>query len=74
MTIGEQFRAIRLQRGLSAMQVAKKADMKYDHYLDIERNRRPYPRQATIDRIAEALEVKVEVVVTDNSERIPFYP
>lgn len=69
MTLGEQFRVIRQQRGLSMRQVALTAHLKPEHYEQIEKGQRPYPRQATLDKICDALgcQVVVSVVELDKS-------
>jgi len=68
MTLGEQFRMIRQQHGLSMRQVALTAHLKPEHYEQIEKNQRPYPRQATIDKICNALGCRVVVSVVRNEE------
>jgi len=41
--------------------VAALAGIKHQHLYDIENGHRPYPRQATVAKIAEVLKVKVVV-------------
>ena len=59
--LGERVRAARLARGWTQQQLARRAGLSQGGVSQIERGRRPTPHRRTLARLAEALDLDLDL-------------
>lgn len=64
MTLGDRIRQLREARGLTRLQLGERAELHESHIGLLERNERPNARHETMQKLADALGVSVEYLLT----------
>ncbi len=70
--VGKRIRHIRRQKGLSQASLADKVGLSQASICQIEQGDRKQVKDSVLERIAEALDVRVDDLVVDGSEAFDF--